>query len=72
MGLLGVWHGTYVTARSASEYIDADFENIRIMIFKNYDSILKTTFGNYMELPPLEKRVSHGLEAYWKEKQDNE
>ena len=24
MGLLGVWHGTYVTARSASEYIDAE------------------------------------------------
>ena len=24
MGLLGVWHGTYVTAKSASEYIDAE------------------------------------------------
>lgn len=24
MGLLGVWHGTYVTARAASEYIDAE------------------------------------------------
>ena len=48
------------------EYVDVQFENMTAMIFKNYDEILKTTFGNYMELPPKDKRVSHGLEAYWR------
>lgn len=50
------------------QYIDADFENIRVMIFKNYDNILKTTFGNYMELPPIEKRVNHNMDVYWRNK----
>jgi len=52
------------------EYIDVPFENITSMIFKEYDAILKTTFGNYMVLPPEEKRICHGLLAYWRE--DNE
>ena len=53
-----------------AEYINVSFENIQVMIFKNYDEILKTTFGDYMQLPPEDKRKSHGLEAYWRN--DNE
>ena len=48
------------------EYINTKFENIDVMIFKNYNEILKTTFGDYMKFPPKEKRRSHGLEVYWK------
>ena len=46
----------------------AAFENINAMVTENYDDILKTTFGNYMQLPPEEKRIPHNnAEIYWKE-----
>ena len=35
------------------------FENINSMITKNYHSILSTCFGDYMKLPPEEKRITH-------------
>lgn len=34
----------------------AKFENIEVNIPNNYDKVLKRTYGNYMELPPEEKR----------------
>lgn len=54
-------------AENIKEYIDAEFEGLKVMIFKNYDEILRTTFGDYMQLPPEDKRVNHSLEAYWKD-----
>lgn len=54
--------------KNINEYIDVPFENIQVMIFKNYDEILKTTFGDYMKLPPENERKSHALKAYWREK----
>lgn len=35
------------------------FESIQINVPENYDKYLSSLFGNYMELPPIEKRVSH-------------
>lgn len=43
------------------EYIEFEFEDTTFMAFKNYDKYLKNLFGNYMELPPVEKRKSHGF-----------
>ena len=54
------------SADDLREYIDTSFEGRKVMIFKNYDHILSTTFGNYMQLPPKEDRICHGLIAYWK------
>lgn len=49
----------------------ADFENRKFYIPKAYDSILKNIYGDYMTLPPVEKRGSkHTLVAYWKNSQD--
>ena len=43
------------------------FESIDAMICCGYDSVLKTTFGDYMTLPPKEKRRSnHNMRAFWK------
>lgn len=42
------------------------FENRYYMIPKQYDIILRAIYGNYMELPPVEQRTTHGLEIYWK------
>lgn len=35
------------------------FENIEVNVTRFYDDILKHIYGNYMELPPVEKRVTH-------------
>lgn len=48
------------------EYIDCQFENIKPMVFKKYDSILKTMYGNYMKLPPESERINHSLKSYLK------
>lgn len=40
------------------------FENREFNIPSGWDTYLKGIYGNYMELPPLEKRNSHSIEAY--------
>lgn len=36
-----------------------DFEYIKLPVPKEYDAILRTHYGEYMELPPVEKRGQH-------------
>ena len=49
------------------EVIDANFEGCTVKIMKGYDDYLTTVYGDYMHLPPMEKRISHHVfEAYWK------
>ena len=56
-----------------SKYIDTEFDGIKAMITKNYDEILRTTFGDYMKLPPIEQQKGrHDLIAYWKEDKNEE
>lgn len=42
-----------------------DFESLKIPVPEGYDEYLKLMYGNYMELPPVNNRVNHGVEAYW-------
>ena len=50
------------------ELIYIPFENKKFLAFKNYDEYLRNAYGNYMQLPPVEKRISHhSFVAYWKE-----
>lgn len=42
-----------------NQIIKLKFENIEVNASKNYDSILKSLYGNYMDLPPKEKRYNH-------------
>lgn len=50
------------------EYQDAQFENITILIIKKYDEYLTHSYGDYMQLPPVEKRKPHHhFTAYWKD-----
>lgn len=46
------------------EYIK--FEDRKYMAVKDVDTYLTLTFGDYMTLPPVSKRVSHGFIAYWR------
>lgn len=49
------------------ETVFSDFEGLKVRIPQNYDVYLKMIYGEYLQLPPVEKRVSHHLsQAYWK------
>lgn len=40
------------------------FEDTSFYIPKNYDKILKNLYGNYMEIPPIEKQRQYGIEYF--------
>ena len=49
------------------EKILLDFEGYKFWCPKDYDKILNFCFGDYMKLPPENKRIHHSIEAYWKD-----
>ncbi len=52
---------------SFAKYKKVKFENISAMIIKDYDKVLKTVFGNYMQPPPENQRnPKHGSIIHWK------
>ena len=57
-----------IISRSAlADSIRLPFEDCTFSAPKGYDTYLKALFGNYMELPPVEKRQTHhAFKAYWK------
>lgn len=46
-------------------YTELSFEGKKYMSFARYDDILTWRYGNYMELPPIEQRHTHNIEAYF-------
>ena len=38
---------------------EGEFEGLKVILPEKYDLYLTHLYGNYMELPPIEKRVSH-------------
>lgn len=47
--------------------VDLPFEDREFKGFSEYDEYLSNAYGDYMKLPPVEKRVStHTFKAYWK------
>lgn len=62
-----VYNDTRVSKALFNEYIDVKFEHKSFKAIKEYDRYLKTIYGDYMKLPPVEKRVSHhDFNAFWK------
>lgn len=46
-------------------YTNLEFENLNVKVITEYDNWLKTIYGDYMQLPPEEKRISrHSFTAY--------
>ena len=68
----GVVSGSYrereiLPRKVFEEYTEADFEGEKFKIFRNYDAYLSSIYGDYMKLPPEEKRVAHHtFQAYLK------
>lgn len=59
-GLYGFEKET-IPAQYFEELIEVPFENEQFYIMKEYDAYLKHIYGDYMVLPPVEKRVAHKI-----------
>lgn len=47
------------------KYDYLDFEDTKLMVIREYDKFLTHRFGDYMKLPPVERRISeHKMKAY--------
>lgn len=56
-----------ILASVFEDYIRIPFEDREYQAVAMYDSYLTATFGDYMQLPPVEKRVGHRDNCYyWK------
>ena len=56
----GAWHFKEITKRAYfGEPKEMDFEHIKIYCPENTDAYLRGLYGDYMQLPPKEKQVSH-------------
>lgn len=55
------------TRAAINDSTDVEFEGKFYKTMRGYEEYLTKTYGNYMLLPPIEKRVSHHVfTAYWK------
>lgn len=62
------YYGNSRVLRSCMEStIDVLFEGEMLKAPIEYDTVLRACYGNYMELPSMEKRVAyHGFNVFWK------
>lgn len=49
------------------KYCELPFEGRPMMCISSYDEYLRQHYSDYMQIPPAENRVTHSLNAYWKE-----
>lgn len=53
---------------NVTDFIRVPFEDKTFNAFAGYDQRLKDIYGDYMTLPPVDKRVyKHGFTAFWKD-----
>ena len=53
------------------EYTEVEFEGKMYPAIKEYDKYLRNIYGDYMQLPPIQTRVTHhDFKAFCKEKYD--
>ena len=47
-----------------NDLVEYEFEGERFLGFKDFDCYLSLMYGDYMTLPPVDKRITHGLKAW--------
>ena len=45
--------------------VSIPFENLTIDLMPGYDEYLRGVYGNYMQMPPEEKRIAHHKKAFF-------
>ena len=58
------WGTKAVPKEVFDEMREYRFETMTVKGFKDYDTYLKCIYGDYMTLPPEEKRVNHGIKPW--------
>lgn len=53
------------------QYAKVDFEGLKLNGLKKYDEYLTNLYGDYMKLPPKEKRITHSFKAWHTTKNTN-
>lgn len=53
------WEGRIFQSEWFRDVIEVPFEDTTLIIPRNYDAYLRLLYGDYMQLPPEEKRFSH-------------
>lgn len=61
-GLYGV--GERMLKSEFEKSVEVDFEGYKFPAFSCWDSYLRGLYNDYMQLPPIEKRKTHDIEAY--------
>ncbi len=61
-GLYGV--GECMIKSDFEKKVMVNFEKYQFPTFSCWDSYLKGLYGDYMQLPPVEKRISHDMTVY--------
>ena len=57
----------YMESSVFKSFVNLSFEGRSFMCIKNFDAYLKKHYGEYMQLPPEEKRKTHHrFKLYWK------
>ncbi len=51
-----------------NEYVKLEFEGCEFLVWKGYDKILRDSYGDFMQLPPKNKRkpLQNYISFYWK------
>lgn len=53
------WEGKIFRSEWFHDVVELPFESTTVTVPRDYDAYLTKLYGNYMQLPPEEKRVSH-------------
>jgi len=56
----------FLTHEDFDQRVLMPFEQYAFYGPKNWDSYLRRFYGDYMQLPPVEKRMTHNINAEWK------
>lgn len=63
----GMWQKNRFPKELFNSTVPVKFEDREFMLFERYDDYLRNGYGDYMQLPPKEKRVLHHVyKSYWK------
>ncbi|MGM9614973.1 MAG: phosphorylcholine transferase LicD [Oscillospiraceae bacterium] len=58
-------HGSRMSVSAIENAVLMDFDRYSFYAPNDYDRYLRDYYGDYMQLPPPEKRVTHNIEAHW-------